>query len=122
MNERDIRRPARRSHETRSLHEVRVVHRASYSSAELTWALVLAVTRQLPQQVASLRAGRWQAGVGHSLIGKTLGLYGYGRIAKVVAGYGAAFGMRVFVWARPESLERARSSSTRSTPSPPARP
>jgi D-3-phosphoglycerate dehydrogenase / 2-oxoglutarate reductase len=80
----------------------------SYSTAELTWALVLAAMRQLPQQVASLRAGRWQAGVGHSLIGKTLGLYGYGRIAKVVAGYGAAFGMRVLVWARPESLERAR--------------
>jgi len=80
----------------------------SYSTAELTWALVLAAMRQIPQQVASCRAGEWQAGVGHSLIGKTLGLYGYGRIAKVVAGYGAAFGMRVLVWARPESLERAR--------------
>ena len=80
----------------------------SYSTAELTWALVLAAMRQLPRQVASCRAGEWQAGVGHSLIGKTLGLYGYGRIAKVVAGYGAAFGMRVLVWARPASLERAR--------------
>src|SRR5215467_4566482 len=80
----------------------------SYSTAELAWALVLAAMRQLPQQVASLRAGRWQAGVGHSLNGKTLGLYGYGRIAKVVAGYGAAFGMRVLVWARPESLEQSR--------------
>jgi D-3-phosphoglycerate dehydrogenase / 2-oxoglutarate reductase len=79
----------------------------SYSTAELTWALVLAALRQIPQQVASCRAGEWQAGVGHSLIGKTLGLYGYGRIAKVVAGYGAAFGMRVIVWARLESLERA---------------
>jgi D-3-phosphoglycerate dehydrogenase len=79
----------------------------SYSTAELTWALVLAAMRRLPQQVASLRAGRWQEGVGRSLIGKTLGLYGYGRIANVVAGYGAAFGMRVLVWARPESLERA---------------
>jgi D-3-phosphoglycerate dehydrogenase len=80
----------------------------SYSTAELTWALVLATMRQIPQQVASLKAGRWQTGVGQSLIGKTLGLYGYGRIAKVVAGYGAAFGMRVLVWARPESLARAR--------------
>jgi len=80
----------------------------SYSTAELTWALVLAAMRQIPQQVTSCRAGEWQAGVGHSLIGKTLGLYGYGRIAKVVAGYGAAFGMRVLVWARPESLEGAR--------------
>jgi D-3-phosphoglycerate dehydrogenase / 2-oxoglutarate reductase len=80
----------------------------SYSTAELTWALVLAAMRQLPQQVASCKAGEWQAGVGHSLIGKTLGLYGYGRIAKLVAGYGAAFGMRVLVWARRESLERVR--------------
>ena len=80
----------------------------SYSTAELTWALVLATMRQIPQQVASCRAGEWQAGVGQSLIGKTLGLYGYGRIARVVAGYGAAFGMRVLVWARPESLEQAR--------------
>src|SRR5262245_39056728 len=88
----------------------------SYSTAELTWALVLAAMRRLPQQVASLRAGRWQAGVGHSLIGKTLGLYGYGRIAKVVAGYGAAFGMRVLVWARPESLERARADGREIAP------
>jgi D-3-phosphoglycerate dehydrogenase len=79
----------------------------SHSTAELTWALVLAAMRQLPQQVASCRAGEWQAGVGRSLVGKALGLYGYGRIAKVVAGYGAAFGMRVLVWARPESRERA---------------
>ena len=80
----------------------------SYSTAELTWALVLAAVRDLPRQVASCRAGAWQAGVGRSLIGKTLGLYGYGRIAKVVAGYGAAFGMRTVVCARPESRERAR--------------
>jgi D-3-phosphoglycerate dehydrogenase len=80
----------------------------SYSTAELTWALVLAAMRQLPQQLTSCKAGEWQAGVGHSLIGKTLGLYGYGRIAKVVAGYGAAFGMRVLVWATPESLKRSR--------------
>jgi len=88
----------------------------SYSTAELTWALVLAAVRQIPQQVASLRAGRWQAGVGHSLLGKTLGLYGYGRIAKVVAGYGAAFGMRVLVWARAESLERARADGRETAP------
>ena len=80
----------------------------SFATAELTWALVLAAMRRLPQQVASLRGGHWQADVGHSLRGKTLGLYGYGRIANVVAGYGAAFGMHVLVWARPESLEQAR--------------
>ena len=79
----------------------------SYATAELTWALVLAAMRQLPQQVASLKAGRWQAGVGSTLLGKTLGVYGYGRIGKVIAGYGRAFGMHVVFWARPESRARA---------------
>jgi D-3-phosphoglycerate dehydrogenase len=88
----------------------------SYSTAELTWALVLAALRQIPQQVASLRDGRWQVGVGHALLGKTLGLYGYGRIAKVVAGYGAAFGMRVLVWARSESRQRARADGRATAP------
>ncbi len=72
--------------------------------------------RDLPRQVASCRAGEWQAGVGRSLIGKTLGLYGYGRIAKVVAGYGAAFGMPILVWARPESRERARADGLDTAP------
>jgi D-3-phosphoglycerate dehydrogenase len=89
----------------------------SYATAELTWALVLAAMRQIPQQAASCKAGEWQAGVGHSLIGKTLGLYGYGRIAKIVAGYGAAFGMHVLVWARPESLEQARADGLEAAPS-----
>jgi D-3-phosphoglycerate dehydrogenase / 2-oxoglutarate reductase len=80
----------------------------SYAAAELTWALVLAAMRQLPRQVAALRAGRWQIGVGHTLRGKTLGVYGYGRIGRVVAGYGRAFGMNVWVWARNGSRERAR--------------
>ena len=80
----------------------------SYAAAELTWALVLAAVRQLPQQVASLRAGLWQAGVGQTLRGKTLGIYGYGRIGAVVATYGRAFGMEVLAWSRPESIERAR--------------
>ncbi len=72
----------------------------SYAAAELTWALVLAAARRLPQQVASLKAGTWQVGVGDTIRGKTLGIYGYGRIGRAVAGYGAAFGMRVLVWAR----------------------
>ena len=80
----------------------------SYAAAELTWALVLAAMRQLPQQTAAMKAGNWQIGVGHTLRGKTLGIYGYGRIGAVVAGYGKAFGMDVRVWARPASLERAR--------------
>ncbi|GMQ75945.1 MAG: D-2-hydroxyacid dehydrogenase family protein [Gammaproteobacteria bacterium] len=88
----------------------------SYATAELTWALVLAAMRQLPQQMASLQAGKWQIGVGHGLRGKTLGIYGYGRIGSVVAGYGAAFGMRVLVWAREDSRERARSDGFATAP------
>ena len=79
----------------------------SYAAAELTWAFVLTSMRQIPRQVASVRSGNWQAGVGRSLTGKTLGIYGYGRIGEVVAGYGTAFGMNVLVWARPDSLTRA---------------
>jgi D-3-phosphoglycerate dehydrogenase len=81
----------------------------SYATAELTWALMLAAMRQVPQQMSALKAGKWQIGVGNSLHGKTLGIYGYGRIGSVVAGYGKAFGMNVSVWAREISLARARS-------------
>jgi D-3-phosphoglycerate dehydrogenase len=80
----------------------------SYAAAELTWALILASARQLPQQMASLKAGKWQIGVGTTLREKTLGIFGYGRIGATVAGYGKAFGMNVLVWAREESLGRAR--------------
>lgn len=81
----------------------------SYAAAELTWALVLAAARQIPAQVASLKAGRWIMSVGHTLRGKLLGIYGWGRIGEVVAGYGRAFGMDVIVWAREASRDRARS-------------
>jgi D-3-phosphoglycerate dehydrogenase / 2-oxoglutarate reductase len=80
----------------------------SYATAEFTWGLVLAAMRAIPQQVASLKAGHWQMGVGHTLRGKTLGIYGYGRIGAVVAGYGKAFGMKVLVWAREPALVQAR--------------
>jgi D-3-phosphoglycerate dehydrogenase len=89
----------------------------SYAAAELTWALVLAAMRQVPQQVAALKAGTWQVGVGHTLRGKTLGVYGYGRIGRVVARYGNAFGMNVWVWARSSSLARARSDGYTVAPS-----
>jgi len=79
----------------------------SYATAELTWGLILAAARQIPQQMAALKAGRWQIGVGTTLRGKTLGLYGWGRIAHAVAGYGRAFGMEVTVWASEASRERA---------------
>jgi D-3-phosphoglycerate dehydrogenase len=85
----------------------------SYATAELTWALVLAGMRRLPQQVASMKAGSWQAGMGQSVLFKTLGVYGYGRIGKVVADYGRAFGMEVQVWASEQSRARAASDGWR---------
>ncbi|MCB0195506.1 MAG: D-2-hydroxyacid dehydrogenase family protein [Anaerolineae bacterium] len=80
----------------------------SYATAELTWGLIIAAMRQIPQHMSALRAGTWQIGVGNTLRDKTLGIYGYGRIGAVIAGYGKAFGMNVLVWAREASLERAR--------------
>jgi D-3-phosphoglycerate dehydrogenase len=88
----------------------------SYAAAELTWGLILAAERQIPQQMASLKAGRWQMGVGSSLRGRTLGIYGYGRIGATVAGYGKAFGMHVLVWARPDSLAKARADGYEAAP------
>lgn len=81
----------------------------SYAAAELTFGLILAAMRQIPQQMNALRAGNWQIGVGNTLRGKTLGIYGYGRIGAAVAGYGKAFGMNVLVRAREASLARASS-------------
>jgi D-3-phosphoglycerate dehydrogenase len=89
----------------------------SYATAELTWGLILAAMRQIPQQMASLKAGHWQIGVGSSLRNKTLGVFGYGRIGSTVAGYGKAFGMDVVVWARPQSLVRAKAEGYLAAPS-----
>lgn len=89
----------------------------SYAAAELTWGLVLAAMRQIPQQMAALKAGRWQVGVGSTLRGKTLGIYGYGRIGRVVAGYGRAFGMEVQAWAREASLAQAVADGYAAAPS-----
>lgn len=79
----------------------------SVAASELTFALILASARQLPQQMASLKAGHWQMGVGQTLKGRTLGLYGYGRIARQVADYARAFGMEVVWWASDAGRARA---------------
>lgn len=81
----------------------------SYAAAEMTLALILASCRQIPQQTASIRAGTWQMGVGRTLRGRTLGLYGYGRIAAAVAGYAEAIGMDVQWWASDAGRARAKS-------------
>jgi D-3-phosphoglycerate dehydrogenase len=80
----------------------------SYAAAELTWGLVLAAMRQIPQQMNALKAGDWQMGVGRTIRGQTLGIFGYGRIGRVVADYALAFGLKVLIWARPDSRARAR--------------
>ncbi|HEX7182660.1 MAG TPA: D-2-hydroxyacid dehydrogenase family protein [Thermoanaerobaculia bacterium] len=79
-----------------------------YAPAELTWGLVLAAMRHIPQEAARLRAGSWQSTMGTGLRGRTLGIWGYGKIGTLVAGYGRAFGMDVLVWGREGSLSRAR--------------
>jgi D-3-phosphoglycerate dehydrogenase len=87
--------------------------------AELTWALIMAAMRRLPHYIANLKHGVWQQsglkagsmpanfGLGSVLQGKTLGIWGYGKIGQLVAGYGLAFGMRVVVWGRDATRERA---------------
>jgi D-3-phosphoglycerate dehydrogenase len=83
--------------------------RPSYATAELNWGLILAAFRRIPQEMAALKAGQWQTSkVGIGLRGKTLGIWGYGKIGAVVAGYGKAFGMNVVVWGRETTLAKAR--------------
>ncbi len=85
----------------------------SYAAAELTLALMLASFRQIPQQVASIRSGNWMMGVGRTLRGRTLGLYGYGRIAGAVAGYAEALGMEVQWWGSDSGRARAAADGAR---------
>ena len=85
--------------------------RPSYATTELAWGLILCSMRRIPQEVAALKAGNWQAGsIGMRLHGKTLGIYGYGKTGAVMAGYGKAFGMRVLVWGRETTLAKARTA------------
>jgi D-3-phosphoglycerate dehydrogenase len=76
--------------------------------AELTWALVLGAMRHVPLEAARLREGQWQSTVGRALRGRTLGIFGYGKIGSLVAGYGRAFGMHVIAWGREGSRARAK--------------
>jgi D-3-phosphoglycerate dehydrogenase / 2-oxoglutarate reductase len=82
--------------------------RPSYATAELNWGLIIAAFRRIPQEAAALKAGKWQAySIGSGIRGKTLGIFGYGKIGAVVAGYGKAFGMPVQVWGRQSTLDKA---------------
>jgi D-3-phosphoglycerate dehydrogenase / 2-oxoglutarate reductase len=77
-------------------------------TAELTWALILASLRHIPEEVARFKSGKWQHTLGRGLNGKTLGVYACGRIGSIVAGVGRAFGMRVVCLGREGSAARAR--------------
>src|SRR5262249_19236324 len=87
--------------------------------AELTWALIMAAMRRLPQYIGKLKHGAWQQsglkaasmppnfGLGMQLKGRTLGIWGYGKIGQLVAGYGKAFGMKVLVWGSDSARTKA---------------
>lgn len=77
------------------------------AAAELTWGLVLAAMRNIPAEVENLKAGRWQRTLGTGLKGRTLGIFGYGKIGSLVARYGQAFDMKVLVWGRESTRQRA---------------
>jgi D-3-phosphoglycerate dehydrogenase len=77
-------------------------------TAELTWGLIFASLRHIPQEVQRFRAGQWQTTLGTTVVGKTLGVYAYGRIGSIVAGVGRAFGMKVVCWGREGSTAQAR--------------
>jgi len=91
-----------------------------HAPAELTWALIMAAMRRLPQYIGNLKHGAWQQSglktgsmppnfsLGTRLGGKVLGIWGYGKIGQLVAGYGKAFGMEVRIWASDESRARAQ--------------
>ncbi|MFM0114754.1 D-2-hydroxyacid dehydrogenase family protein [Paraburkholderia nemoris] len=85
-----------------------LTQRPSYPTVEFTWGLILAAMRNIPLESAGLRKGVWQSTVGLGLRGRTLGIYGFGRLGSMVARIGAAFGMELLVWGRQGSLDRAR--------------
>jgi D-3-phosphoglycerate dehydrogenase len=100
-----------------------------HAPAELTWALIMASMRRLPQYIGNLKHGAWQQsglkaasmppnfGIGMVLRGKTLGIWGYGKIGQLVAGYGRAFGMQVQVWGSEASRQRALADGLQAAPS-----
>lgn len=78
-----------------------------YAAPELTWALIMGVTRNLVDEANSLRAGNWQIGIGSDLYGKTLGIVGLGSIGQKIARYALAFDMKVLAWSENLTPERA---------------
>lgn len=75
--------------------------------AELTWALIMNTVRQIPQAMEAMRQGKWQANIGETINGKTIGIWGYGKIGKKIAQYARAFGANVLVWGSESSRDAA---------------
>lgn len=90
--------------------EIATTETIPHATPELTWALILALTRNLVPQVNAVRAGGWQVGLGAELFGKTLGILGLGKIGAQVAKFGQAFGMSVIAWSENLTRERAAAS------------
>ncbi|MBI3045366.1 MAG: D-2-hydroxyacid dehydrogenase family protein [Betaproteobacteria bacterium] len=86
-------------------------------TAELTWGLIFSALRHIPEEVQRLKAGRWQTTLGTTVVGKTLGVYAYGRIGSIVARAGKAFEMRVVCWGREGSTNKARADGFEVAPS-----
>ena len=78
------------------------------ATAELTWLLIMNGLRQLPQAIAGMKAGKWQTNIGNRVYGKTVGIWSYGKIGKLVANYARAFGAKVVVWGGKNSCEQAK--------------
>lgn len=85
-----------------------LTQRPSYPTVEFTWGLILAAMRNIPLESEALRKGSWQSTVGLGLRGRTLGIYGFGKLGSMVARIGAGFGMELLIWGREGSLDRAR--------------
>ena len=79
-------------------------------TAELTWGLIFSALRHIPEEVQRFKAGQWQTTLGTTVVGKTLGVYAYGRIGSIVARVGKAFEMHVICWGREGSTGKARAN------------
>jgi D-3-phosphoglycerate dehydrogenase len=85
-------------------------HASPYTVSEQTWALILAALRRIPEETALMKRGQWRESLSLGLHGRTLGVYGFGKIGSLIAATGASFGMRVLVWGRDSTLARAKAA------------
>ena len=92
-------------------------HASPETVSEHTWALILAALRHIPEEAALMKRGEWRRSFSHSLYGRTLGVFGLGKIGSLVAATGASFGMRVLAWGRDSTRDAAERAGYRVAPS-----